>query len=59
MFTYFEDVDEDDGCTTLVPGSNALTFDPRHAFRMQTDGKDMHELAEQVRNRPQSGLSLA
>ena len=33
VFTYFEDVGEEDGCTTLVPGSNALTFDPRHAFR--------------------------
>ena len=45
-FTYFEDVEEDGGCTTLVPGSNALTFDPRHAFRMTTDGEDVHEMAE-------------
>lgn len=43
---YFEDVEEDGGCTTLVPGSIALTFDPRHAFRMTTNGEDVHALAE-------------
>lgn len=46
MLQYFEDVEEDGGCTTLVPGSNALMFDPRHAFRMTTNGEDVHSLAE-------------
>ena len=46
MPQYFEDVEEDGGCTTLVPGSNALMFDPRHAFRMTTKGEDVHSLAE-------------
>jgi len=45
-FTYFEDCGHNDGQTTLVPGSNALTFDCRHAFRMQRRGRDVHELAE-------------
>lgn len=38
VFTYLEDVHENGGPTTVVPGSNALTFDPRDAFTMTTDG---------------------
>ena len=34
VFTFFEDVSEDGGCTTVVPGSHRLTFDPRNAFEM-------------------------
>ena len=37
-FTYFEDVDESNGATTVVPGSHVLTFDPRGAFEMQRGG---------------------
>jgi hypothetical protein len=37
-FTYLEDVDEDGGATTIVPGSHVLTFDPRDAFTMTRDG---------------------
>ena len=47
VFTFFEDVSPEGGCTTVVPGSHHLTFDPRDAFRMEDLDHGSDEQAEQ------------
>ena len=39
MDTLWQDVDADGGCTTVVPGSHVLCFDPRDAFTMTKRGE--------------------
>ena len=48
-------MEEGGGPTTVVPGSNVLTFDPRSAFEMQTDGVAT-EVSGGYRVQPQSAM---